>query len=546
MTTKTWKTVKSMGGAVLRVVAGVTYPWKGFFICLAFLSLLATLHADVFEQEDDPILGLIQRPVDRLLGEAEVKLSEIASSRHLAQGPSVSVASETSGERPKPLYVFGIDLSKSMVATSLSDAEFERYLDHLQPMNGREDALYCLGPEFPEPVTAFTIARSELCRYFHLVERPSGVALWSFGSDAQLVLPRDEGPKGQKYLQVEASAPGLGDPMKEFFDTVGQLSADKKETDFRKLLDQWAHVYRYVLRTAQEVHFIIISDFFHDIGGERILQQEDVVKASEISEWTSRYRESESAIADSLRSLARSGSTLHLAITRGAEVSFRDILPTINESVPWNGYRETRLGDRSSLEAFDFLRAYADSISSMSFQHSPGARVPSPVVVRLDVPEISGAHIRISLASDKRKPPLPFRVAVDYPKSPGHQRQWITFEESYSTKVVAAGSEEDAIILSPDVVLGPREASRYRLLFSLDDGVALDGGERASKLFRRTFAVPIYFKKNLSLYGALTILAILVAAASFAGVGFLQCVQKVFAWRWVGSGQREGDVLDPL
>src|SRR5437588_13065324 len=78
-------------------------------IWLAILSLLATIHADVFEQEDHPLRAIIASPFERIFlpNLHPVKLSTLLSAQEARTDGDI--------KQDSPLYIFMIDLSLSML-----------------------------------------------------------------------------------------------------------------------------------------------------------------------------------------------------------------------------------------------------------------------------------------------------------------------------------------------------------------------------------------------------------------------------------------------
>src|SRR4051794_21915539 len=93
-----------------------------FTIWLAILSLLATVHADVFEQERVPIGALFTAPIQRLnRWQSPESLSLLLPSSNLPSGH---------GRKPS-LYIFMIDVSSSMTWSRVSKQEMARYFEEI-------------------------------------------------------------------------------------------------------------------------------------------------------------------------------------------------------------------------------------------------------------------------------------------------------------------------------------------------------------------------------------------------------------------------------
>ena len=80
--------------------------------------------------------------------------------------------------------------------------------------------------------------------------------------------------------------------MPGFFDLIPSLIANQDETNFEKLLYELSLTYKSEIHSRTEVHFVLISDFAHDIGGGEYLRgltESDKITTDQ-SIWESKYR----------------------------------------------------------------------------------------------------------------------------------------------------------------------------------------------------------------------------------------------------------------
>src|SRR5262245_53720824 len=100
----------------------VREPLKGFTIWFGILSLLLTLHSDIFEQDAHPAIAMMAEPLARLFSPrpSPIDLSSLLNPRPSDPAdnlPSYTPLVEPSltaspPAPPHPIYVFALDASK--------------------------------------------------------------------------------------------------------------------------------------------------------------------------------------------------------------------------------------------------------------------------------------------------------------------------------------------------------------------------------------------------------------------------------------------------
>jgi hypothetical protein len=478
-------------------------PLNAFSISIAIFSLLLSIHTDIFEQQETALTDIFTQPFRSFFNpEPSVNLSDL-----LIPAPKQNPSGQ---EVPKdknsgPLYVFALDRSKSMSSRRVSEAEFERYKKNLE--NSAQSRVeryrpFCLLPGNSTKVTLFDIALNELCRYMYLIPDGSNAAIYTFGDKPQRQWP--EADKKQKYfmLKTEEGEVNNRDWAKLL---LPQIQADHGNTDFEKLFNEFAIEYEKAIKKENpeisEVHFVIISDFAHDIGGGRPLREfgNNANTLGEATEWESKYRASEASIIELLREIGRPGvATFHLAAVSGTRSTICAILPIVDKTLEIYSYRETQLTPSNAGREFDFLRSYEASSNEITFYYAPGRFKPFESRIIVDNEKYANTDIRFALASEAGGTGVyPLKIQVTFK---GNQNPGVVglYEGGHGGKMERP---HDEIILEPLSTLEPREAAAYRLLVSWRGQTGKD-----DEAERKTFVVKIKFYRRLSWYTALSIM----------------------------------------
>jgi hypothetical protein len=499
---------------------------KYFGLSFTILALLLSIHTDVlFQQESEKIYAAISIPFSTFI---QPTPPAIELSNLLPENVSEKPALPT-------LYVFVLDVSKSMLNEPVSKEELEQYNNDLN-----DKKLYSENPVpadfLPQTrsITTFDIARAELCRYLSSVQDFSNIAIWKFGTNPELVVPDPSNTNKDIYVKYERT-PGGGHTKSKIIESLSKLSAIDQHTNFEKLLQQLSSTYRQQIEEQSEVHFIIISDFAHDIT-----DSEDTVDASQNSKdklegsiLKSRYRISALKIADYFRGISSNeGKTFHMAVVSGSKSAICEILPIAGETLAVYSYRELQLMPSRMGKEFDFLRSYHLGKQPLPFYYSPGDFKVLPLRIHVDSPKYKDSLIRLALASE-----TPTQGAFS-PKIEaffeGKHPKWIRLDGGGITEIMEKGSY---IQLKPRYALQPQEAASYRLLISWA------GQNGSTNEAKKTYAVPIVFYQRLSWFSAFSILA----AEAFTAFFFLGFCWGGGLWikKWRSADSGLGRQINP-
>lgn len=469
----------------------------GLSLWLAILAILVTIHSDVFEQAENRPWALIELPWLRLW---HPEPPTIPLSSLMPEGSSDQVTTS-------PLYIFAIDVSASMAAQDVSERELERYREVVAPTHPSARVEGCQ-PHDEVSTTGFDIARLELCRYVGTIPLGSRAALWAFGEEATLMIPQPD-EVGSRYIRIEELEQG-GTNKNLFYGVAATLQPTEQLSDFESLLGTLVDQYWTEIDSEPEMHIIIISDFYHDIGGTQglFVNETGLAISPERALWESRYRMSLAKVEDRLRALSRPGVTFHLSVVLGAHRMVSSVLPIVNGTLEWSAYRVLHMRTNHPLEDFDFLRAYEEvGTAAVPFFYAPGSLRPERVAIEVDQSRFSEGDLRVALATDASVAErFPARIAVTFD---GEEPGLVRLGRRHVGRISHQG---ELIHLQPQSLLEPREASTYRLLFSWRYKEPQAAGVARS----RTFAVPILFKKRLSLFGAISMMAATVFVVVFA------------------------------
>lgn len=491
-------------------------------IGLALLSILLTIHADIFEQNGGERMRKVPVVVRAALRDPQpIKLSEYVHEHYLKLGPDRQQGKQLS--TPLPLYIFAIDVSGSVGNNIISKEEFTSYLDSLEGSPGKDDALECISVKQEEigkagRVSAFEIAKSELCRLLSSVPPSAKVALWTFGSFPQQVVPHRniEELSGSKFINLVRDDLDLNDGRSHVWSFINWVSGDlnnripedfreiQKFTDIESLFENLTRTYRDAIeKRAQKVHIVILSDFIHDIGSmDKSNNGDGEEGVSRRSEWESRYRVSRRLIANHVRSIASFGNMLHLVVLQGGSISYHNILPLFRDgTLSWEEVREAHVGAGTNVSAFDFLRSYEEISKPLVFHYTGNGRSLVPVELKFDKEDHEGAELLIDLASDSMRELPPLNIFVNSPRdgirTAEHYRGTIwAGRGGYKADILRGGEDGDSLLLRPSMVLEPHQADRYRLL------IALRTDDAPGSSSNVTYSIPIEFYKDFPWLGA--------------------------------------------
>ncbi len=522
-------------------------PLKALTVWIAILSLLATIHADVFEQEEDPLSALIMKPLERIRSSATapVPLSSL-----------LTPATEEL-EHKDAIYVFALDVSESMKEQQLSALEINQYRADVRAKESEKNNHFLVGcfppavsdlggaqSEAKRPeITGFDIARAELCRYIESLPDGSRVALWTFCHNLEIKIPTMESQStlGNKYLVVEKTREG-GTTKGYLYAAAKELEAKEKLSNFRLLLDHFSRTYHEEIQGDEEIRFVIISDFAHDIGGGKyLLDDSDSARISSSERkdsflWRSVYRASASIISNQFRELSGGGATFHLARVVGAQKTLLEVLPIVGDTLEWIEYRESHVEMSKSGERFDFLRAYVESANPVIFYYTPGNFEPIPTTITVGDERFRNSTVKLALASETdaiERHPLKIKISnsesqSDFPRS-------APLGLGTGDHLEEIGGAEHTITLQPLSTLESREASSYRLILSWK---SKDSGN-ADPLENHSFAARVIFYRRLSSYGA----ASMVISLFFIAMSFLWSIVAIIqprsSWRRIKNFRRE-------
>ncbi|MEN3332748.1 MAG: hypothetical protein V7641_2113 [Blastocatellia bacterium] len=496
----------------------------GLSIGLAFVSLFFSIHSDIFAQDEERLSAYVYKPWQRIISSTQppIELSSLLTPRVSQQisVPNNSQPAILSKDKDTPLYIFAIDVSSSMMDQSVSSDELTQYfIDIKNPqinMNQSPTSFIFL-PENASTCKTFGIAQAELCRFMHSVPDGSHVALYQFGREVEQLVPAEK--TDDRYITFEPTKGG-GHSRKLVLDRISSLTANQDQTNFEKLLYKLSLTYRNDIRSRREVHFVIISDFAHDIGGGeylRSLTQPDRTTTDQ-SIWESKYRISSIRIANLLREMSRDGTTFHLAAVLGTRRVICGILPIVGETLEMFSYRETQLIPNRVGKEFDFLRSYQESQTPLVFYYSPGSSKSLGTQIRIDDAKYADSSIRLALASEANVHQVfPLKIDVNNGKTNAVLR---LDNGGFNVQMERQG---DWLWLRSLSILQPREAATYRLLISwIDPNSSSDEGARI-----KTFTVPIVFYQQLSSLSAWSIVLSELFVLFFAVCLVIQVVKRI-------------------
>lgn len=502
--------------ALKKVWRLLTESLRGSFMSLSFwiavVSVLVTLHADIFEQEDSPISASLQKPFK----EFRDLFTEISLSDLLRASDSPTDSSKS------PLYVFALDKSLNLKDSVISWDELDEYLKEAAQISSN------IANECNEVVegkdkdrTDFDIAKFELCRYVCFIPEGSRIALWFFGEDPAQRYPAGNGDPRQRPRWDDWKTDRGRQPIWNYLSTFSDARPNEDKSNFDKLLGELSSVYKNELADENEtgsskgeVHFVIMSDFIHDIGGLNILsavQQEATIRAVNLEK--SRYRVDAWRIESKFSELARRPNvTFHFSVISRSRESLNmllDVVPIIDTTLDWTRFRKTKLQLDRARDSFDFLRPYEDrskdNFRPIEFSYTPGAREPDPVVIIADNEEFKKSKLRFELTSDRPMDDSKFKMKIFQIESNHRGRYEISADNR--GKVLSANTaghvadivrSDDAISIQPTSVLSNREAEGLYLLISWHKDIV----DRNDPRLKKTLKIPLRFYKKMSRLGA--------------------------------------------
>jgi hypothetical protein len=488
----------------------------GLSLGLAVLSLFASMHTDVFEQEENRVGSMVTLPFQRLCNtdlpstSLQALLPGFSSStaglstdlQPSTESPSPATGSTGPPSPEPPLYIFILDVSKSMERKVASVEEVQLYLDEIGAYSDVEDPLLrnCVVP--PEASNGFEIARSELCRYVGSLPDGTHAALWTFGNEATMMVPEDN--NSDKYIPIKKNEQG-GSTKSLILNRLPALKVSEERlptTDFATMLARIRARYKVEIDGTQEVHFVIISDFDHDLDNIARPWKSSEARNGTLEDQLrdSRYQANLTNIKNSLVDIAKKkGKMFHFAVVRGAQKVIYSVLP-LAEAIEWEDYREIRVEPDQMSGDFDFLRLYEENSPPITFYYTPGRPRPYPLTVNVGEAALEGTKLRISLVTTSASEHNPLGLEVTAPKFGS------TVLRPGDASVVPINSKNDRISLEPISVPVPGETGKYRLLLALHKENDENGGRSSNK----TFYSNVEFKKRLDSVGALGIAAALI------------------------------------
>jgi len=465
-------------------------------ITLATLSILLSIHADVFEQYPRPLTAALWEPWSCLFSSSPdpINLSSLLNTESGAQALAAS--------NNNPLYIFVLDVSKTMLMQNISGGEWEQYVNNVKSIRGDQLPLpSCFPSKAPSILTTFDIARGELCRYVDSVPDGSHVSIWKFGDTPTMIVP--ENVDNNRYIEFKKTDKG-GHTKVEPLSKISTLTAIDNRTDFERLFVVLSEKYHDLINSGTEVHFIIISDFIHDIGGDQYKKERfsDDGASPDGYLWKSRYRISALRIADQLQELSKtSNTTFHLAKISAASRTVYSILPLFNDTMGVFSYRDTQLLSKLAGREFDFLRSYYNTDTAIKFFYTLGDSQTQPTKIMVDDNKYENTMIRVALASEiQTLETVPLKIKIGFKASGGNPEGIIRLNSGGITGKLERA--QDTVSLEALSVLQLKEATSYRLLISLDDRNGTNTNASRSK----TFSVPIKFYRQLDSISGISIL----------------------------------------
>jgi len=528
------------------------HPIVGLSLGLGILSVLLTIHAEILDQEKDaPYLNIVSKPWYYLQNQTPppVNLSSLlplpsptlpssssqSSTATKARQPSViggfSGAASDDGSKEqsgngatavRPLYVFALDVSGSMMKQEVSQKALNEYrekVNSIKPLTGSQDALPCFSKDEKTPLTNFPFARAELCRYIKQAPEGSRVALWKFSSAPDRHYPAP-GDSNSKWKIFEPDPEG-GHVRDIFLAKIPLIEPTTRDTDFVNLFEQMYKTFEEDIQKQEvEVHFTIISDFMHDAGALKGIFKDSVddsVLASDNSA-------SAMKITESLRKLVKKGKTFHLIEVKGAQHTVCKVLPIVADTLEVFTYRTTQLFPEDTGKDFDFLRPTEEGRGDITFFYSPGNFQAHPVEIKFDRVEFASTKLRFTLVSEAgiaEAQPLKIKsknFTDEELQKYRRSKSDMTHESGEILRPDGRGGEpytldrNGAILLQPRSILEPREAAGYRLFISWKGSGEAGKWDASNK----TYALRIRFYQQLSWYGALGILMSEIAVLFFS------------------------------
>ncbi|MFL6335833.1 MAG: hypothetical protein ACJ754_21190 [Pyrinomonadaceae bacterium] len=479
-----------------KLLSGVKEPLLGFSIFLSALFCIWSINSDVLVQDRSQYV-----PYRRLFNwnPPPIHLSSLLAPDPQSPGDANGPAKE------KPLYVFVLDVSKSMAEQVISDQEWKQYAENLAKGWGDHPPPPCFQPKPQGPLSTFNIARAELCRYIDSVPDNNNVAIWKFGDGAKMMVPQ-ENAQGKKYLEFKPTEGG-GHTRTEPLAAVTSLEATDGNTDFDQLLNVLSERYGQEMNNNTEVHFVIVSDFKHDIGGDQYMKEMfgDGKTSLEGFRWMSMYRASASRIAEQLQALAKkSNTTFHLARIQATGRTVCSILPIINDTMEMYSYRETQVMSRLAGKEFDFLRSYSNSGGAVDFFYTQGGSQSLPTEILIDDERFEKTEIRLTLASEVQNlEGIPLKIKTRLRTSGRRLPGDIIRMNNGVTGTIER--KDDTLTLEALPALQSREAATYRLLISVKSPAG--AADYAAREFK-TFAVPLRFYRQLDFVSAAVMLSL--------------------------------------
>ncbi|NJL26693.1 MAG: hypothetical protein HC897_01880 [Thermoanaerobaculia bacterium] len=475
-----------------------TIWWQLIAISIAVASIVLSIYGGVIAESQVGFLRILKMP---------------------RQPQRINLSTLISTTKPSDeVYIFALDASGSLTKQPVPEEDSRIFLERIRQQ--REGSAMPAGCSI-EDIEAGTVrylnqwhlARAQLCCYIDSFKDGPRVGILTFGSTVDRIGYSD----AVKFQQVTSTLRiPAQDLLKEQIMAASAPTSSSQNyynTNFEELLDAFQK--RFIENTdykKMELHFIILSDFEHDIGDRSPLS----------------YEWSMERIAARFSDIGKYGNVMfHLATTRGSHNEIRSVVRVVEETMGWYQHKTERFDKPTVDSGREFFHSFETVDRDLTFFYPAGTSKFQPIHLVWDkgMPGTKNTKIVIGLMNDvygKADDTAAIHVAEGYPNEPCSQPPEIgQGRVASNTKMQRAvlrfrgrstfeiERPDDYICLQPLNVDGNKKYG-YRLTLS-------QIGEGAS---RKTSVLHLNFQPVLPNFAFFTLvgcLVVMVFAACFIG-----------------------------
>lgn len=343
-------------------------------LSMAVVGILLSLYANAFLEREEGDWTVLFGPKEP----HEVNLSELMMNR----GPEGESQNSPAQDKAKEVvWVLALDVSGSLLTEKITEDDWKLY-DERRVSDGLLLQESCTAQRGN---TRFHLAREQACCYLHNFTGDR-IELWKFGETPKLLGFAQIDKKGRRRDNWEKLRP-VREALLAPKNLPDEKSADYKTTNFEKLLDELHE--QYINNSdyeGDEIHFVIISDFVHDIG----------------SKGRASYLASMQKIADRFNDIGNVGNAMfHLAAVTAGNREVSSVIRVVEDTAGWYQYRFDTFDRPPSSSMPDFFYSFSFG-KPLVFYHVAGAPEVQEVHLKWDqgMPPEDSAKLIVGLMTD--------------------------------------------------------------------------------------------------------------------------------------------------